>query len=230
MSTRAASLALGENGACHAKFAWDQRDRPHQLVFDMLPGFFRDAGIRPADIGDYVVGIGPGSFSGTRVALAAANGLALPGHVPVHGLPSTAALAWDVLNSASTDMSEVGRGLPAVAGVPPSRQNVAIVGDARRNRCWVARYQLKAAHLETIAEPALHPLDALPALLPPDITVVSPDWERLKPILETIAEGRRVLREPRTPTATALLALTTQYELARKPLPPPQPIYLHPPV
>ena len=39
-----------------------------------------------------VVGLGPGSFSGIRVALAAAQGLALPASVPVYGICS----AWSV--------------------------------------------------------------------------------------------------------------------------------------
>jgi tRNA threonylcarbamoyl adenosine modification protein YeaZ len=39
------------------------------------------------------VGIGPGSFIGTRVAVSFANGLGSAAGLPVHGLPSLAALA-----------------------------------------------------------------------------------------------------------------------------------------
>jgi len=40
-----------------------------------------------------IVGLGPGSFSGIRVALAAAQGLALPGKTPIYGARSSDSLA-----------------------------------------------------------------------------------------------------------------------------------------
>jgi tRNA threonylcarbamoyladenosine biosynthesis protein TsaB len=47
-------------------------------------------GRRPSSI---LVGVGPGSFTGLRVALAAAHGLSIGWDVPVFGMPSLALLA-----------------------------------------------------------------------------------------------------------------------------------------
>jgi tRNA threonylcarbamoyl adenosine modification protein YeaZ len=64
------------------------------------------------------IGLGPGSFSGIRVALAAAQGLALPGNVPVFGVCS----AWSVA-----------RQLPQVT-------RLGVFADARRGEYYCTVY------------------------------------------------------------------------------------------
>ena len=51
------------------------------------------AGLRPADLGGVAVGIGPGSFTGTRMALATARALSFALDIPVAGVSTLAALA-----------------------------------------------------------------------------------------------------------------------------------------
>jgi tRNA threonylcarbamoyladenosine biosynthesis protein TsaB len=51
------------------------------------------AGYRPTDVSQVVVGCGPGSFTGLRIGIATARGLALALGVPCAGAPTLAALA-----------------------------------------------------------------------------------------------------------------------------------------
>ncbi|MHC1546950.1 tRNA (adenosine(37)-N6)-threonylcarbamoyltransferase complex dimerization subunit type 1 TsaB [Phyllobacterium sp. K27] len=54
-----------------------------------------DAGITINEIGKVVTSIGPGSFTGVRVGVATARGLALALHCPAIGISTLAALAYD---------------------------------------------------------------------------------------------------------------------------------------
>jgi tRNA threonylcarbamoyl adenosine modification protein YeaZ len=53
----------------------------------------RGAGVVPRDLDLLAVGIGPGSFTGVRIGLAAARGVALALDLPVAGVPTLDALA-----------------------------------------------------------------------------------------------------------------------------------------
>ncbi len=74
----------------------------------------REAGFGPRDLGGLVVGTGPGSFTGIRIGLAAARGLALALELPVAGVSTLDALA---------------------AGLPGARPVI----DARRREVFVLR-------------------------------------------------------------------------------------------
>jgi tRNA threonylcarbamoyladenosine biosynthesis protein TsaB len=58
-----------------------------------VDALLQDAGLEPADIDALVVGTGPGSFTSTRIGLAAARGLALALDLPVAGVSTLDALA-----------------------------------------------------------------------------------------------------------------------------------------
>ena len=61
-------------------------------VLEDAAALFRDGGADPADLTGIVVGTGPGSFTGMRMGIAAARGLALALEVPVAGVSTLAAL------------------------------------------------------------------------------------------------------------------------------------------
>jgi tRNA threonylcarbamoyl adenosine modification protein YeaZ len=70
----------------------ERTTRPQSLLAD-VDELLVAAGVVPGDVTGIVVGTGPGSFTGTRIGLAMARGLALSLDLPVAGVSTLAALA-----------------------------------------------------------------------------------------------------------------------------------------
>jgi tRNA threonylcarbamoyladenosine biosynthesis protein TsaB len=64
-----------------------------QTLLEDVDALLRQAGAHPSDLGRLAVGLGPGSFTGVRIGLAVAQGLALSLDVPGAGVSTLAALA-----------------------------------------------------------------------------------------------------------------------------------------
>ncbi|KAB7743577.1 tRNA (adenosine(37)-N6)-threonylcarbamoyltransferase complex dimerization subunit type 1 TsaB [Nostocoides sp. F2B08] len=110
------------------------------LVQDAL----ESAGLRPADLTDIAVGVGPGPFTGLRVGLVTARVLAYTVGVPCHGVVSLDALAEEAVRSGSVD----------------GTAEFAVATDARRKEVYWSRYTVTAGHPARLSDPAvLHPAD-----------------------------------------------------------------------
>ena len=64
-----------------------------QTLLEDVDALLRQAGAHPSDLDRLAVGIGPGSFTGVRMGLAVARGLALSLDLPGSGVSTLAALA-----------------------------------------------------------------------------------------------------------------------------------------
>ncbi len=99
-STPSTALALGridrERGSSElvAHATHDDLARPaSSLLAARISALLAGAGIGPRDLGAVACGVGPGTFTGTRVALATAKGLAFALPCPLFALSTLAALA-----------------------------------------------------------------------------------------------------------------------------------------
>ena len=64
-----------------------------QTLLEDVDALLRQAGAHPSDLDRLAVGLGPGSYTGVRIGLAVARGLALSLDVPGSGVSTLAALA-----------------------------------------------------------------------------------------------------------------------------------------
>ena len=210
-STETAGIAVLEDTRILAEDSWmETRGRTGHL-FKVLPRVLERAGCAVEDIDLFAIGLGPGSFSGLRTSLSAANHLALPGRKPVLGIPSAQALAHRVMTEKNTD-------------------SVAVIGDARRKRLWHAAFVREEGSIRTEKPFSLLGADELAPLLDCSSVLVSPDWDRIGDILRTVTADIDIIAETRTPEARAVGELAAIAFDPLHPPAPPEPIYMHPPV
>lgn len=113
LSTPTGGLAVLRGGAVLYEGAFTSNRSHNSMLYAPLAEALAAAG---DTLGLIVVGTGPGSYTGVRIGIAAAHGVALSRHVPVIGWPSLAALS------------------------PVEAYHVA--GDARRGKFYTGRIEL----------------------------------------------------------------------------------------
>ena len=93
-ATRRACIAIGDGLAVPlAMRAWHAGYRHGEELLAALDDLLRDSGVGLGDLGGVVAGTGPGAFTGLRVGLATAKGLAYGLGIPIVGVASTEGLA-----------------------------------------------------------------------------------------------------------------------------------------
>lgn len=91
-ATESCSAALLVDGRLLARSELAPR-RHAELLLSMCDALLSEAGLRRADLDALAVGCGPGAFTGVRLAVSAAQGIALALDLPVVPVSSLAALA-----------------------------------------------------------------------------------------------------------------------------------------
>jgi len=150
-ATAACSVALWRDGGVAARrFAALGRGHAEALV-PMIAEVLAEAGVAAADADRIAVTVGPGAFTGLRVGLATARGLALATGRPVVGVTTFDAVAH---------------------GLPPMARPLLVAVDSRRRELFLQRYD---AARRPDGEPVLLDPDACAAWLPPGPLTVAGD-------------------------------------------------------
>ena len=123
-STEACSVALTHHGRTLERSEIAPR-RHAELVLPMADALLAEAGISRRMLDGVAVGRGPGAFTGVRLAVSLAQGMALGLDLPVVPVSSLAALAWDAPDN----------GAPVLAVI-----------DARMGEVYAGAYRRDAAH------------------------------------------------------------------------------------
>jgi tRNA threonylcarbamoyladenosine biosynthesis protein TsaB len=118
-ATRSASLAVHDGAAVRAEFTWDTSDHHTVELMPRIVEMLAQINVTIDQLSGLGVSIGPGSFTGVRVGVALAKGLAVSRGIPIVGVRSA-----DILAQAVTWCK------------PP----LVIVVRAGRNRLIAARY------------------------------------------------------------------------------------------
>ena len=119
-STPATATALAREGeeTLRARHAPEPGDRPGHAA-QLLPlcnALLGRAGLRFSDVDRIAVGLGPGTFTGLRIAIATARGLAHAGDAQLVGVPTLEVLAAGAGASAALPVLDARRGEAFAAG------------------------------------------------------------------------------------------------------------------
>jgi tRNA threonylcarbamoyladenosine biosynthesis protein TsaB len=96
-STSRGSVAVGDAGGIRAEMVLDVVGAHSSALLPAVEEVMRAAGLRPAELGGVVVGAGPGSFTGLRIAASTAKGIVHGLGIPLFAYSSllaAAASAW----------------------------------------------------------------------------------------------------------------------------------------
>ncbi len=157
-------LALETAGAACSVAVWDDAiiaarflsiGRGHaELLAPMIAEVLAEAGISAAEVDRLAVTVGPGAFTGLRVGLATARGLALASNTPLVGITTFEALAH------------------AVPAEERAGRTLLVVVESRRSELFLQRFD---AALIPIGAPLVLTAEACAATLPAGPLLVAGD-------------------------------------------------------
>lgn len=233
-STPRLSCALLRRDARGVSVLGLRASEPPEIVSTLVPAAFEalltEAGATLDDVEVLVAGLGPGLFTGTRVAVATMKAIAYARRRPLLGAGTLEAMALAAARGAGLRPGD------ALADAEPLESGVLCpVLDARKGEVYFARYRWKAGELETVEPPAAGPPGPLFERLRTggELTIAFGSG-LIAPGVKVESGGSLALREtPQTPGAAELAWLA----LRRDPAPvfdlaavlALEPFYLRPP-
>lgn len=133
-----AGIAVSSAGRLLGETALDSRRSRTEMLLESARRLLNDLGLTPGELDRIAYDEGPGSFTGLRVGMAAAIGLAAGAGCPVVAVPSLEVLAY-----------------PArLHGLP-----VAVLSGFRRGQVYAAAYAWDGVRLAPLLAPASLPLE-----------------------------------------------------------------------
>jgi tRNA threonylcarbamoyladenosine biosynthesis protein TsaB len=182
-STRAASAAVAAGELRLERALAGERAHASDLL-PSLQALLCEAGAGPREVTAVLVGTGPGSYTGLRVGVATALGIARGAGSSLRGVPSCEALLY--------------------AELAPGEVGTFLV-DARSGELYVAAYRRVVDELEVLLSPRVATPSELAALLPSSGPIFGDEAAALAARLADDARAR--LRPNITPRASAVLDL-----------------------
>lgn len=140
-STHWVSLAVYDGVNILCEHTWFSRDYHTVELAPTLQQALERLGMNARQLSCIAVAIGPGSFTGLRVGIALAKGLALGGRIPLVGVPSL-----DILAAA-----QPAQNLPMIAALRAGRGRLALRRYEFQERAWHAQGDYRILTAEQLA-------------------------------------------------------------------------------
>jgi tRNA threonylcarbamoyladenosine biosynthesis protein TsaB len=145
-ATRWLGLALHDGRKVVAEIGWESVNTQTVELAPTVAGLLNRAGVETADLAGIAVAIGPGSYTGLRVGVGFAKGLALVHNRRLIGVPTLDILA---------------------AALPRSDRQLVVVAEAGRTRVCAGFYQWKGKGWQAVQQPEIVDWETLVEMVEP---------------------------------------------------------------
>ena len=134
-ATESCSAALWVDGKCYHRSTLQPRMHA-ELILPFIDELLQEAKIQKKDIQGLIVGQGPGAFTGVRIGVAVAQGMALALDIPVLAVSNLKTLASYAYRQLDT----------------LSKKTVLVATDARMNEVYWAKYEAQGNNIQPLSE------------------------------------------------------------------------------
>ncbi len=158
-ATQICGVAIVNGGSLLAEYRLNIKNAHAQKLVGAVEKLWSDCGISVNDLNGIAVSIGPGSFTGLRIGVSTAKGLAMADSLPITGVSTLQAIA---------------------AQAPVKNGLVCPIIRSRANEVYAALYERSDFHDKLVEEVTVLTLEALPSFAPKGATIVGEPAELLQ--------------------------------------------------
>ncbi len=169
------SMALFIDGEVNSVLIEQREGYASAVLTSVLRDFLDEKGIGITELDGIGVGVGPGSYTGMRVGISFAKGLALGLGIPLLDIESTAAMAFSARSSRGGD--------------------IWTIIDAKMGSVYRACYRFANEVVEVILKPEVVPIDRAAEGIEKDTLVVTPDELWLRELFDKAGKSDVKIRE-----------------------------------
>ncbi|MBU4149830.1 MAG: tRNA (adenosine(37)-N6)-threonylcarbamoyltransferase complex dimerization subunit type 1 TsaB [Candidatus Omnitrophica bacterium] len=173
-SSRILSIALSQDDDIIAEENHILDRRHSSFLIPKIQGLLERAGVSIKAVDGFIIGLGPGSFTGLRIGVSAVKGFGIATQKPCIGVPSIDAMAFN----AEADTESI---VPVI--------------DAKRGRVYSAVYKKRQSHIIKKTDHLLLPIDKLMKKVKGPAIFLGDGLELYRPDIEKLNKGSVFLEE-----------------------------------
>ena len=146
-SSRMVGIALYDGIQVLSEYLWSSPDYHTVELAPAVADMLTKCGVKPGELSALAVALGPGSFTGIRVGLALAKGLAFVHHIPLIGVPTL-----DILAAAQPIKQ-----MPMAAVVRAGRSRLAVGWYRLEKNRWKSNASVQVLTVQELSEQIQEP-------------------------------------------------------------------------
>ncbi len=168
-ATSVCGVALVNNGILVAESRLVGPNLHNERLHMMMRTLFAQTRLKPPQVDGVAVSIGPGSFTGLRIGLAAAKGLVLATGAKLVGISTLQSLAEQA---------------------PHTAELVCVLITAKADLFYLGQFRLIGGTLQAEGTPQVVASGFLPQAVPPGAILMGPGCQKLSPAVLSQLQGR----------------------------------------